>query len=103
MKTIDLTVKTWWDRVNGNTYFSGHIVIDYGMETEKTILMPFQYGYGTHSEWMAKTALQEAGFIPRDEDAGLYMHCEKNKIIYRYNKQEGCLLRDVKAFGKVIA
>ena len=97
VKTIDVTVKTWRDRVNGNTYFSGHIIIDYGIDTEKMIKMQFQYGYGSHSEWMAKQALQEAGFIPKDEEAGLYMFCEKNKIIYTYNKQEGCLLRDVKA------
>lgn len=46
IKTLDVQGKSWFDKVNGNSYFSSVITIDYGMDTEKTIKVPFSYGYG---------------------------------------------------------
>lgn len=57
---IDLNTKEWFDRVNGNSYFSAVVTLNYKMEDEKTMLLPFQYGYGSHSEHMAFKALIKA-------------------------------------------
>lgn len=42
--TVDCIFKTWRDRVNGNTYFGGFVIVNHCMEDEQTITMPFQYG-----------------------------------------------------------
>jgi hypothetical protein len=47
MKTIDINAKEWFDKVNGNSYFSAVITIDFGMPTQKEYRLPFQYGSGT--------------------------------------------------------
>jgi hypothetical protein len=36
INTIDIQAKEWFDRINGNSYFSGQVTLDYGQETEKT-------------------------------------------------------------------
>ncbi len=46
IKTIDVNGREWFDRVNGNSYFTATVVINYAMEDEKVIEIPFTYGYG---------------------------------------------------------
>ena len=70
-KTKDIQAKEWFDKVNGNSYFSGIITVDFGLETEKTFKMPFQYGYGSQYESVAKQILFEAGLITTI--SGLYI------------------------------
>lgn len=48
IKTIDVITRQWFDRINGNTYFSARITVNFGMKNELTITMPFQYGYGSY-------------------------------------------------------
>ena len=45
LKTIDINAKQWRDTINGNSYFSSKITLNYGMDSEKIIELPFQYGY----------------------------------------------------------
>lgn len=100
MKTIDLTVKTWRDRVNGNNYVAGRIVTDYGTDEAKTLAMPFHYGDYGQAEFDATNILAMAGMIEDCYAGHLSTYCREHNIIYRYNHTEGCLMRDVKAFGK---
>ena len=53
IKYIAIT-KEWFDKVNGNSYFSVQIE-----DIEKDIIykLPFQYGYGDQSEHTVKRAL----------------------------------------------
>ena len=37
--------KKWRDKINGNTYFSVQIT---DLKNNKTLKLPFQYGYGDH-------------------------------------------------------
>ena len=37
--------KKWRDKINGNTYFSVQIT---DLKNDKTLKLPFQYGYGDH-------------------------------------------------------
>jgi len=100
MKTIILTVKTWRNRVNGNSYVSGRIVTDYGTETERTLYMPFGYGDYQQAEHDAISVLSAAREIyGADYSTSLTAYCREHNIIYQYNHAEGCLLRDVKAWG----
>ena len=48
IKTIDIQAKEWFDRLNGNSYFSAIATINFGMEDEKAVKLPFQYGYESH-------------------------------------------------------
>jgi len=93
IKTIDINAKEWFDKINGNSYFSGEIVLNFGMKTEKTLFMPFQYGYGDHYQEMAFELLQT--FLNIEYKGVLWRYCKENKIILRANKQENCLKRDL--------
>lgn len=97
IKTIDINAKEWFDRVNGNSYFAGTITINFGMESQKTIAMPFQYGYGDHYKDMAGEVLQKAGLINLKPHEALWMYCKDNKIILRTSKQENCRKAELKA------
>ena len=46
IKTIDITAKEWFDKVNGNSYFTATVVINFAMENQEIVEIPFTYGYG---------------------------------------------------------
>ena len=48
LKTIDIEAKEWRDKINGNSYFSSDVTLNYGMDNQEIIKLPFQYGYGDH-------------------------------------------------------
>lgn len=96
MQTIDLQARTWFDKVNGNSYFSVLITIDYGTENEKSIKLPFQYGYGSSHEFEAVKALKREGFYTDCKRENLFSYCEENNIILRTNHRKNCLKRDLK-------
>lgn len=100
IKTIDINARTWFDKVNGNSYFSAIVVVNYGLPTAKELKLPFQYGYGSYYEEAAKGALIEAGLITSNGMQGLYSYCQDNSIILRSNNQKGCLKREVVNFVK---
>ena len=102
IKTVDVYAKEWLDRVNGNSYFSCHVTLKFSMPDEKTVVMPFQYGYGDHYRDMAFQELQKRGYIPEQgEYKAHWVYYAEHNIIARHYKQEKCLKRDVIAFGKV--
>jgi hypothetical protein len=96
MKTIDINAKEWFDKINGNSYFSGTITINYGMENEETFLMPFQYGYGSSYEEEAKAILTEFNKISADFGWPLSMYCRENNIILRSSIKRNSLKRELK-------
>lgn len=100
VKTIDINAKEWFDKVNGNSYWSAQATINFGMPDSKTIYVPFQYGYGDHYASATIEQLQKDGILPDNET--IYSPsrwCRENGIIYRSQKQENCRQRDVKAWG----
>ena len=111
IKTIDLQAKEWFDKVNGNSYFSAKIILNYGMkkkveffesakgfnvvrDAEKTINIRFQYGYGDQYESEAKAILTEHNYISANYMQCLSRYCRENDIIFRSSKQAGCKKRD---------
>jgi len=95
-KTIDINAKEWFDKVNGNSYFSGTITLDYGTDKEETFLMPFQYGYGNQYESEAKAVLTEFNKISPNFYLGLYTYCKENDIILRSSIIRKCKKRDLR-------
>ena len=51
--------KEWFDKINGNSYFSVQIE---DVEKDITYKLPFQYGYGTQGEYVCKDYLGLKGF-----------------------------------------
>ena len=104
MKTIDVNAKEWFDRVNGNSYFSARVTVDYGLKTEKSYVLPFRGGYGDHYIDTANCYLSGKNIIdnPRHENGtrlALWRYCKENNIILRTSKETECLKRDVLAYG----
>lgn len=99
IKTIDITAKEWFDRVNGNSYFSAQITINYGMKTRKIYKLPYQYGYGNHFTTAARDLLNAEGLINNDPLTPLWRICDDMKIILRTTKIENCRKRDMVAWG----
>ena len=100
LKTIDIQAKEWFDKVNGNSYFSGIITLNFGFPDVETFIMSFQYGYGNQYISEAKCQLTEHNRISADYGDALWRYCEKNNIILRTSKQENCLKRDVVNYVK---
>lgn len=65
MRSVFVDGREWFDRINGNSYFSARIYVD-GKEVAR---VPFQYGYGSAYEYAAAWALQDLGLLP-DDDKG---------------------------------
>jgi hypothetical protein len=89
--TLDINAKEWFDKVNGNSYFSAEIVVNYGMNDSQTIKLPFQYGYGDHYQYMAIEELQKQGLTDKK-----YLHdLRDDGIIVRTNMQRNCRKKDL--------
>ena len=100
IKTLDIHALEWFDKVNGNSYFSAVIILNYGMKDKKELKLPFQYGYGEHYIDMANQLLIKEGF--REGERGkygnypsLWQYCEDNNIILRTSKQENCKKKEL--------
>lgn len=93
MKTLDINAKEWFDKVNGNSYFSAQIVIDYDLPTYKKYFLPFQYGYGDSFQWKSLKHLQEIGEITNN--IGYLGQLRDNGVIIRTSKRNA-LKRDLK-------
>jgi len=100
VKTIDINAKQWFDKANGNSYFSAQATINYGTKTAKTFYLPHQYGYGDHYRDMAFDKLVELKIIKDvEERERIWRYCDRKKIILRTNKETGCRKRDMIDFG----
>ena len=85
IKYIAIT-KEWFDKVNGNSYFSVQIE-----DIEKDIIykLPFQYGYGSQSEFTIKEFLGLKGF--------------NSDLPIKFIKIENCLKKEVIKHGEEVA
>lgn len=84
IKTIDLHELNWFDKSAGNTYFSAQVVINFGMKDQKTVNIPYQYGYGSHCEDVASKLFD----WPENRYRAISSNCRENGIIFRNNKRD---------------
>jgi hypothetical protein len=87
---LEIHAKEWFDRVNGNSYFSA---IGY-LNDELVLELPFQYGYGDHYQDIAYDKLKS---LPVFSVAGgaLWSLCDNNQIKLITSKQENCKKREL--------
>jgi preprotein translocase subunit SecF len=102
IKTIDINALEWFDKVNGNSYFAGTVTINFGMDSQKEFVMPFQYGYGDQYKHEAFKQLVERKLVPVKDYKSIsaWRYYEEKKIIVRSKKQENCKQRELKQLGK---
>ena len=100
IETIDINAKEWFDRINGNSYFSAVIILNYGKPDAEKILVPFQYGYGEHYIDIAKACLVESNKISVGHAQPLWRYCQENNIILRTYKQTGCKKRELLNYSR---
>lgn len=102
IKTIDIQAKEWFDKANGNSYFSAIVTLNYGLKDCKVIGIPFQYGYENGYIHTALHVLQCENYIPCNDVYSLPRYCYENGIELRTSKKENCLKREVKEFTKYL-
>ena len=96
IKPIDVQAKEWFDKINGNSYFAGAVIINLGMDSEKAYSMPFQYGYGDQYRHEAFETLKNAGVLDiKNDREQLRQYAERNEIIVRYSIQRNCKKREL--------
>ena len=95
IKTIDVTALEWFDKINGNSYFSAEVIINYGLKNTITINLPFQYGYGDHYKDVTfKEIKKELNCFKKYNS--YWKAYQDYKIITRYVKYENCKKRELK-------
>jgi hypothetical protein len=92
ISTIDINALSWFDKVNGNSYFAGTVTVNYGTPEAQTFKMPFQYGYGSLYEQEARALLFNAGLIPTTSEYEL----KQNGVIIRSRIQKNCKKSELK-------
>lgn len=95
IKTIDIQAKEWFDKVNGNSYFSSITTINFGLKNEASFKSSFQYGYGEQYKQDSLCKLAELKLI---DTISSYKLKEKG-IILRCNIQTNCKKSEVKQFS----
>lgn len=98
IKTIDVQAKEWFDKVNGNSYFSCLITVNYGLKSELKFTLPFQYGYGSHYQDIAFRTIKSninKKILKDFKSSSLWRFCDENGILLRSSKQENCKKREL--------
>ena len=87
--SVSITVRRWFQKTYGNTYFSANALVD-GKPVEG---IDFEYGYGSHGEYQMMEKLIEDGYVAKPlhgaktgnafgipslytQNLGLNYHCE---------------------------
>jgi hypothetical protein len=88
-KRIHVSARTWFDRVNGNTYHAAIITVNEGMKNETVIKVPFTYGYDRAFIQSAADVLRKAGRIKMAAHLwNLPRYCKENRIKYTEHLEE---------------
>jgi len=96
---VRVRVKEWFDKANGNSYFSARLWVGGAL----VVVLPFQYGYGEHGLCEIMETLSNLPDYPnKTRMQAPWLYCEKNKMKLEYYKEEKCLQRDVKSWGKKV-
>lgn len=87
-KAITILGRRWFEKTNGNTYFSCRIIVD-GNEAHR---IAFHYGYGDHYITVARDWLKAKKRLP-------YM--KNNESLWRYcSRKDVDLITDVCDVGR---
>ena len=95
IKTINITAKEWFDTVNGNSYFSAEVIINFGKKNSTSLKIPYQYGYGEHYRDVAFREIKKQLGCFRKYSIYWRAYQDYN-IIDRSIIYENCKLGDIK-------
>ena len=85
IKSLFIECREWFDKVNGNSYFSARIWVNGG----QVAILPFQYGYGDQFTYEAQKKLLELGYLPQEgKNRGLFTIAEALGFDYYTAKAE---------------
>lgn len=89
IQTVDVNALEWFDKVNGNSYFAGKVIMNYGTDDQITLELPYQYGYGEQYEYSALEAIKTALDLVRETPGpySLWRFCDSHSIKLRSNKR----------------
>jgi hypothetical protein len=76
IRSVFVECREWFDKVNGNSYFSARIWINGG----QVAIIPFSYGYGDFYIYEAQKKLLELGYLPQEN---------KNNSLFTISQQMG--------------
>ena len=98
LKTIDIEAKEWRDKINGNSYFSSDVTLNYGMNDQQIIKLPFQYGYG--DQYVYQSLMEVQKLFPkskwyRENILSRYQIEDRYNIIIRNSIQTNCLKKEL--------
>jgi hypothetical protein len=62
IRSVFIECREWFDKVNGNSYFSARIWVNGG----QVAIIPFSYGYGDFYIYEAQKKLLELGYLPQE-------------------------------------
>ena len=65
---INAVVRRWFDKVNGNSYFSCFVTVHQLDGKRLSFVIPFQYGYGSQPETETIQALFKIGVLKEKKD-----------------------------------
>lgn len=80
--------RRWFDRINGNTYFTAYIYKGRDLLT----VIPYQYGYGDQYRQAALDWFIQEGLYPAEE----YPNTGSPKCWWEFNQENLFLVHDVK-------
>jgi len=80
-KFLVVTAKKWFDKVNGNTYFTASVMVVYRGE-KISFNIPYEYGYGDSYEDAAKRELSFILPAVFKNDGALWRQCQEKGFIY---------------------
>lgn len=84
-RSLFIEGREWFDKVNGNSYFSARIWVDGG----QVAILTFQYGYGDQYLHEAQRKLLELGYLPQEEkNRGLWSIAEEAGFDFYSSKSD---------------
>ncbi len=93
IKSITVVAGEWFDKVNGNSYFAGKVLVN----GDLAFNMPFQYGYGSHFEYVAMQELVKHGYTKGlNQNSSIRRFCYEYGIAYDATKYDNQKQRDLK-------
>ena len=92
INSIEIQGKEWFDKINGNSYFSAVITLN----DKETIKIPFQYGYGSSYIQECKRVLTEHNKISASDHVPLSRYCNENNILFNATIKSNCKKKELK-------
>ena len=98
---IKIQGKEWWDKANGNSYFSVRVSVwEKSLQDQpKEFSIPFRYGYGDSYLYEAQKALTASGFECGKGEMQITQWCRENEIPLSYDLERGCTKKEVTNYG----